>query len=314
VVAEQLDQTSLTTQRNAAKEMEIVAENKNLSGPATGVPGKGKPLISEVPGERHQWTFEPLQKNEEGLLGDRENQETLLRWGLDQTLILEKFRVTSGGKDLEGNPEAVLLDFFNSSQVQAHLQQVCSTPERSALKYPHGVYHKVGNKALRTSQTDLSLFHRLKSSEHRLATEQGYLRKCMDEIYDGATSTTLVGDMLLNEESEHYDTYSEEEKEELLFCLFRWLMVGGTLNQADENLQPYMNMLKRLYKELVCVVKDLDTQQIRVTSRPFLVSSLDQSASDLFTVPENSHNVCIVVFHPQQYTVTYFCSSFIPYL
>ncbi|GBG24270.1 Thiopurine S-methyltransferase [Hondaea fermentalgiana] len=245
--------------------MEIVAENGGAA--AGGASKASRKLVSELnaPGERHQWSFAPVPAQDAGLLADREKQETLMRWGLDKTLILERFRVTSGGNDLEANPEAALLDFFNSPIVQAQLAKARSASQDTRIRVPTGQYQSVQNEPLRTNIVDLSFLRRLKDPEHRLVSDNGHLRKCMDEIHDGATSSTLLTEMLINEESEHADLYTPEEQSELIFRLFRWIAVGGALCQADDNLEPYSDMLRALYKELVHVVKDPDTQQIKDT-------------------------------------------------
>ena len=57
--------------------------------------------------------------------------------------------------------------------------------------------------------------------------------------------------MLLLEDSEHYDLYSDTEREEFLFCLFKHLCLGGELCQYEDDLQPYLDATKLLYKDLV---------------------------------------------------------------
>ena len=63
--------------------------------------------------------------------------------------------------------------------------------------------------------------------------------------------------MLLNPESENIDLFSNEEKDEFLFRLFKHLVVGGILCQYEDNLEPYLEITKILYKDLVGVSPEL---------------------------------------------------------
>ena len=57
--------------------------------------------------------------------------------------------------------------------------------------------------------------------------------------------------MFLIEESDHYGLYSDSEKDELLFCLFRHLCLGGQICQYEDSIEPYLTFTKQLYKELI---------------------------------------------------------------
>ena len=61
---------------------------------------------------------------------------------------------------------------------------------------------------------------------------------------------------------DNYDDYSdcdwaemftETEKDEFLFRLFCHFVLGGTLCQYEDTVEPYVNAAKRLYKDLVTV-------------------------------------------------------------
>ena len=54
--------------------------------------------------------------------------------------------------------------------------------------------------------------------------------------------------MLVNEESPNWEVYSEEDKAEFIFQLFKILAVGGGMCQSDDTVQGYLNLTKTLYK------------------------------------------------------------------
>lgn len=57
--------------------------------------------------------------------------------------------------------------------------------------------------------------------------------------------------MLLDEESEEYSLYSEDERNEFVFRIFQMFVLGGTLCQFEDALQPYLDITKSIYKDLI---------------------------------------------------------------
>lgn len=57
--------------------------------------------------------------------------------------------------------------------------------------------------------------------------------------------------MLLDEESDQYNLYSKEERNEFIFCIFQMLVLGGNLCQYEDTLEPYLNTTKCIYKDLI---------------------------------------------------------------
>ena len=67
---------------------------------------------------------------------------------------------------------------------------------------------------------------------------------------------------LLIEESENYCIFNEAQRRELLFKLLTLLAVGGSFNQYEDTIQPYLDATKQLYKSLVSVRKRAETGEI----------------------------------------------------
>ena len=57
--------------------------------------------------------------------------------------------------------------------------------------------------------------------------------------------------MLLLEDSDNYDMYTQSEREEFLFLLFRHICLGGSVCQYEDDIKPYLDTTKLLYKDLV---------------------------------------------------------------
>jgi len=57
--------------------------------------------------------------------------------------------------------------------------------------------------------------------------------------------------MLLLDDSDNYSLFSEDERGEFLFRLFRHLCLGGAICQFEDNVQSYLDVTKAIYKDLV---------------------------------------------------------------
>jgi len=57
--------------------------------------------------------------------------------------------------------------------------------------------------------------------------------------------------MLINHECPNYKLISEVHRNEFLFRLFKHLCLGGQWCQYEDNIKPYLNTTKVLYKDII---------------------------------------------------------------
>lgn len=57
--------------------------------------------------------------------------------------------------------------------------------------------------------------------------------------------------MFLDEESQGYNLYNEFEKREFIYRVLKLLVLGGSLCQYEDRIQPYLEVTKSLYKDLI---------------------------------------------------------------
>ena len=57
--------------------------------------------------------------------------------------------------------------------------------------------------------------------------------------------------MLIDEECDEYNLYKGSEREELIFAIFQMLVLGGSLCQYEDVIQPYLDITKTIYKDLI---------------------------------------------------------------
>ncbi|NWI20336.1 CF300 protein, partial [Crypturellus soui] len=134
---------------------------------------------------------------------------------------------------------------------------------------------KVEATVVPCTQISMSFFDRLYTEG--VVRETGHIVKCYDDYYDGIIISDELRKVLLLEDSDHYDLFSQSDRQEFLFCLFKHLCLGGTYCQFEDMLGPYLETTKALYKDLVSVQKNPETKEISITSTVFRVSAYDEN-------------------------------------
>ena len=76
--------------------------------------------------------------------------------------------------------------------------------------------------------------------------------------------------------------------------LFQLLVIGGSLNQYEDLIEPYLDWTKKLYKALVAVRKRPDSGDIFVESHAYQILSISKNK----VVDYNPQNVVYVLINP----------------
>jgi hypothetical protein len=103
----------------------------------------------------------------------------------------------------------------------------------------------------------------------------GSLVKCMDQVVEGFTVQDRLREMLLCDESENAELFSPEDRRQLLHRLLSHLVLGGPMCQYEEELTPYVETVKRLYKSLLAVQKNPSSGKVEVTSVVYAVTAVE---------------------------------------
>lgn len=105
------------------------------------------------------------------------------------------------------------------------------------------------------------IFHEL-----GICTDDGAIRQDYEEQLDEIMLADKLRKALLWEDAEEdddiksYDTLHEDKyQKEFIFKLFQHITIGGGVCQYEENIGEYLDTVKKLYKDLICVAKDPDT-------------------------------------------------------
>ncbi|DAZ96206.1 TPA: hypothetical protein N0F65_012568 [Lagenidium giganteum] len=230
------------------------------------------------------------------LLKSSDVKQKLLQWNLDGSLQLKRFRVLK--QITPANHEQLINEFFAADNVQSLL----SFPPEFSGAVPKGIQLR----KLHVDVTSMAFFDKLEDAG--LVSSSGSLRRCMDELYDGATASDLLKEMLINPDSEAAGTFTEDEQQQFIFQLMRAFVIGGSMSQPDESFEPYAAMTKDFYKALVSVKKNAsDRSVIDVTSHVYVVED-----EKIFPAP-SPFNTCFLVIDPKKRWLTVWYNYFQPF-
>ncbi|KAI9088306.1 hypothetical protein DFS34DRAFT_627130 [Phlyctochytrium arcticum] len=220
----------------------------------------------------------------------REVQDYFFKWGMQDHIKLHRF---SYDHHLEPyHTERFLLDFFNDPEVNGRMK-VLGTKDRWASL---GKVTRVDVEETGHSVTSLSFFERI-LNDRTITRPTGEIIKILDTYHESFLIPDALRLCLLDQTSPTYDLFPPSDRSEFIFHLFKALCLGGALCQYEDEITPYLDVTKKLYKDLISVVKDSGTGQLRVASRVWKVSNLESSVSPLFPL-EHVQNFCYVSVDP----------------
>ncbi len=215
-----------------------------------------------------------------GLFQEKELLQKLEQWGLKDSLKGSTYRFN--------------LKYEATRQKEFVTELLNCPPVKQALGLFETV-SQVETQNLRTQCLDMTFFDRLQNG---IVGAQGLIRGTyQDQVHNIEIADLLREYLLKEEESEHEGLFSELEQKELLFRLFRLLVLGGGVCQYEDSVAPYLEHTKNLYKSLVTVKRDSETQKVFIDSQAIEVKCIET----FFPLDqENPHpqNVVYLVVNP----------------
>ncbi|XP_072156873.1 cilia- and flagella-associated protein 300 [Bemisia tabaci] len=131
------------------------------------------------------------------------------------------------------------------------------------------------------------------------------VRTCEYSEVDGFVITDNLRMMLLDEEADLYQLYSKTDREQFLFRLFKHLCLGGLWCQYEDSLQPYLDVTKCLYKNLLSAEKEESSGQIMIRSVVLeAVVYGDEDKPILPKDPGKDNNFVYLIIDPVERAVT----------
>jgi len=226
------------------------------------------PLLIEEETEQQQennFKFHHLPDAKYASFGNPKIQPLLDKWGFGSDMSMCTFRVEQHvGPD---SMQAMLEAFFRDREVTGVLHALTGlrviSPDRVRV---HG--EKIGTQVV--SMSFLNKFE-----ECGAIGSSGHIKGRIEEDFEGVPILNLIREVILMEESELYDAFTEKERKEFLFRIFSHIVFGGASNQYEDHVEEYFKATKEVYKDLLTVRRN-DAGDVEVLSTVTSVVSLGE--------------------------------------
>jgi hypothetical protein len=136
-----------------------------------------------------------------------------------------------------------------------------------------------------------------KFSENSIIDSRGYISKVMPDYKDGIEICDKLRESFYMEESESYEIWSSEDRNEFLFRILMHLSLGGSVCQYEDFISPYLEMSKSLYKDLLTVEKDPATSELKIVSRVYQL--FNNSSLALHSDEDHIQNFFYLIIDPR---------------
>jgi len=232
------------------------------------------PALARPAAAASPWTFVPADHQMPNF-HSKSTQDFLEKWGLQQWTHAQRYKYS--GPWNAKHAEAFIAAFLNSPGVQGTFK----VATREKLVPFLGHVSAVSAEALRTTVTNMNFFDKL--TDAGVVRPSGHIVRMYEDDFDGVTVSDALRELLVNEDSEHAYVYSDEEKQEFIFQLFKWLAIGGTMMQFEDEAAPYFDTAKAIYKDFLTVFRNPGSGNVEIANCLFVFAREAASTSELPT-------------------------------
>ncbi|PNF36250.1 C11orf70-like protein [Cryptotermes secundus] len=247
-----------------------------------------------------KYTFVYIESKKYKRLQDPSIQELLLKWSVKGNL---KFQTYCFNQHFQLYQKQELANAFFQDHVIASTLQTMSL---SGSWAPVGIVAtSVDVEHIPCSATTMAIFSCLQDSSNGIVRSDGWIVQRPYEEIDNYTVADELRNVLLNHDCHNYKLISEAHREEFLFRLFKHLCLGGQWCQYEDNIKPYINTTKILYKDIIRVQKHPATKEVTITSIVLKVVARGSDGIAYFPRnPENEQNFAYLIVDPYNRQIT----------
>lgn len=240
--------------------------------------------------------FTPISAPSEDIFGDKNTTELLTKWGLIHGIFKYTFSFDRPCKEYQS--EKIVRDFFNDSNNNIYFKST-----------ELGV-DPLNITPIACTVTCMEFFDKLYVDTEvggvGLVKKSGHICGCYEETFHGMYVSDELRKMFLSDESEYFDLFSESEANEFIYNLLKLVCLGGSLNQYEDTLQPYLDVVLQLYRDLISVVKEPKSENIRTNSLVYSVTGHKQGQLVFPSTHPHPQNVCYAIIDPAKRHLTLF--------
>ncbi|XP_012252701.2 cilia- and flagella-associated protein 300-like isoform X1 [Athalia rosae] len=239
------------------------------------------------------YTFVPLAEKNYGGFHDKIAQELLTKWGVKPNICIQRFSFNEPFQPYLKYHLAEL--FFKDPIVASKLK----TKKLNSWFNEGIIATEVKTEHIPCSVLAMSFFDRLKEPENNITYDSNKIRQTMKYNEDGDLITDNLKAMLLDPESNEYNLYDNDERKEFIFHILQMLVIGGKLCQYEDVLNPYIDVTKILYKDLVRVDRREHTTDLFISTlvlkvvamksgKPYFPRNIDEKTNYAFLLVDQA--------------------------
>ena len=206
----------------------------------------------------------------------------------------------------EVKPTDTLKDLFNDPIVKKNFPPLTLIILPDEQKEIENFKYKV----LNTQATNMDLFDPIYENDI-VTLDTGYIHQDYDQVVEDITVSDKLRQALLVEDSEPYGVFNQDQRDEFLFHIFKRIVIGGSLCQYEERIEPYLEMTKNFYKDIVSAAKEPETGKIYIRSVPVEILSIENS--NLYRNKFHPQNFFYVIIDPYQRYVHLWYHNWVPF-
>ncbi|KAK9504649.1 hypothetical protein O3M35_010936 [Rhynocoris fuscipes] len=98
--------------------------------------------------------------------------------------------------------------------------------------------------------TSMAFYDKITNEKNGIV-RKGRILECMEEQINGFYVNDKLRALLLDPDSDVYQLYSAEERQQFAFLLLMHFTLGGLYCQQEFHIDPYLETVKQVYKELL---------------------------------------------------------------
>ncbi|XP_001122247.5 cilia- and flagella-associated protein 300 isoform X1 [Apis mellifera] len=252
----------------------------------------------------HKYTFVPLVQKNLININDKKIQEFLTKWGIKGNFIIQHFTFNEPFQKYHKYHLAEA--FFKDSTVAKELL----TKQGNYWAKQDIIASSVEINPISCSVLNMSFFNKLKDPKNGIVHKSGAICKRFDMEIENFLISDNLRAMLLDEECPEYNLYLKDEREEFIFFIFQMLVLGGILCQYEDILNPYLEVTKAMYKDLIKVQKNEDTD-LSISTIVLQVIAKDSKGEAYFPYdPSHMQNIGFLLIDSVTHEITTFLHQF----
>ncbi|PFX32532.1 uncharacterized protein C11orf70 homolog [Stylophora pistillata] len=253
--------------------------------------------------EEKQFTFQFVPNKTFPGFESSDVKELFSKWGMITRTKVQMFSYDQLFQAYQ--KDKFVMDFFQDPAVLSSLQVASSSNSWGPLGIrPSSVTAEIVSCAV----TSMDFFDRLQ--EQGIVRESGNIKKCFDDYFEDYVISDELRKVLLLEEAETYALFSDADRNEFIFLIFKHLCLGGQVCQYEDDINPYLETTKIIYKDLLSVFKDPTTKKLQVGSVVLKVSAQDEDGSQLYpSLTPHDQSFAYMCINPLKRHVYIWCHS-----